>query len=327
MMKNSNTSGQLIAWFLGLGLVFGATAASAQRIILKDHDYTVSRVDDSCADMIRLRVETGRPAIFREDSPEMESLITTTRAIAGFECPGLTALRLDGFHADSGEQLFEARTGDRNDWQLSVRYRADAVNSDRDADTKGNYQVAKLYIDMPLDEAHARLSEEFGRDSVRYDDWDRTLIAGNEGCPLNRSGRNRILPAGARCIQARFSDKQSPVLQSMRLLQSVSGDQMSAGISALQDRYGRPDFNERREPRKRQREAGVSDVLHLGWGETVRRGRDGQSANGQRPRRSRHQLEADISSSGNQTWLLMRLRRPDPKNEKDDSDSDSLFGF
>ncbi len=319
-MLTARTALNRIASLSLIGLVFSIpSVALAQRVVLNDPDYSVLRKNEECSTTVPLLVHTNRPQLFAEGSEALASLMVASRAILAFECPDMRGIRLRGFNPDTGEKLYAGGATVDTRWKLVARFRSDSVNSPIDMQNQSRFSVAQLEVGMDLDSVVEKLRNEYGHQGVRYEDYSRTILAGNADCPLitGKSPRGEF-PVGARCIRAHFTTSGKPMLDRLRLAQSVPGDQVTDGIKALQERYGRPTHNATRDPNQRERLAGYGSKLRFGWGGEVKRTSDRGS------RRQTHQLEADLSTTGSSTLLLIRLFSPSRETIEEKSET---FGF
>jgi len=314
-----NIKRKILTIVLALTGAVAPATAMAERVILSDPDYKVLRKTDSCSTTVPLLVYTNRPQLFAENSEALNSLIVASRAIVAFECPDVRGLRLKAFNTDTGAKLFEGGATEDTRWQVVARYRADSVDNQASIQDRADFSVARLKVGMSLDSVVKTLRDEYGQQGVKYQDYSRTILAGSADCPLitGRTSRDGF-PVGARCIRASFTSTGQPTLDRLTLAQAVPGNQVTDGIKALQERYGRPSHDNRMEPNQRERLAGYGEKIRFGWGGSVQRPVD------QGRRRETHQLEADLSTNDTATMLIIRLFAPSKEvvNEKP-----TTFGF
>jgi len=261
-------------------LVAGAASAAQERLLFDNPGYDVF-VPESfyCDQPVRVTVRSGDPALFEQDSPEVQRIIDSTQAVLAFECPNVAGVELEGSLAGLPDPVYFAVAGPETDWVPTVRqsiesheyesYQPPADEAYPPAGDGGGFSVANLTTGMDVEEVRATVTDTFGVEpDYRVEEGIMTMRAG--GCPADYDWA-ALSPApepGWKCLEAHFTDQRQARLYLLDLVQVLAPEDPDAVEQVLTDRFGEPVQREETEVEKSwwQDERIIRTLV---WGEVV----------------------------------------------------------
>jgi len=184
----------------------------------------------------------------------------------------------------------------------------DPYTGNQDSQTSA-YSVAGLQLGMRLDTAVRSVGDVF-KESPRYDSANRLLTVEEGGCYADYDWEKRPtspLP-GWRCLQAKFDNNPTPVVQRLTLTQVAPDDKDDEAYQALIERFGQPTMQQ--ESRRSGDPFGIfgKPIKHLAWGNTTATSDDN----------TEYELEATIENWRDVTILTLDMNdsggKPLPSN-------------
>lgn len=261
-------------------LVAAAASAAQARLLFDNPGYDVS-VPESfyCEQPVRVTVRSKDPALFEQDSPEMQRIVDSTQAVLAFECPTVNGVELEGRLAGLADPVYFAVAGPESGWALTVKqsiqsneydaYEPPMDEKDMPVDHTGSFTVANLAAGMGVQEARATVADTFGVEpEYQVDDGTMTMRAG--GCPADYDWA-ALSPGpepGWKCLKAWFTDQRQERLYLLDLIQVLAPQDPEAVEQYLVDRFGEPVHRDdaRRDGAWWQKTQGIRT---LAWGDVV----------------------------------------------------------
>ncbi|HSH42832.1 MAG TPA: hypothetical protein VK973_11980, partial [Arenicellales bacterium] len=263
---------------LGMAMLAGLPAAVAAvpgRVLLEDPVFhaTVSR-DMDCRAPIELMLVTADPALLDSDTGDIQRVVDASLAAIRFQCPDITRVTVRGSLQGDARETFIAVAERSSNWLVEpertfrLQVPADTTDADRTGarpSMAGPVMVlAGLEPGMSLEAARQAIVSNFNTEPRVIDNGTRLVVEEN-GCRAGSTWQTRFdgAAAGARCVEAWFTDVRYPRLYRVEYAEVAPGGQIGNATGSLVRRYGEPAMREVAAASRRDQPR----ATHLAWGQ------------------------------------------------------------